>query len=96
MTLVQVVRLLFELDDDVTGLLAWLVIAVAVEEELVLAADALVHVDLKVPENDFQFIFACFSVFIFGTLINFGLRILHIPSTYLEDLSDVNVSLFEQ
>ena len=46
-TLVDIVRLLLKLDDDVTGLLAGLVVAVAVEEELVLAADAFIDDNLK-------------------------------------------------
>ena len=47
MTLVDVVRLLLQLNDDVTGLLAGLAVAVAVEEELVFAADALVDRNLE-------------------------------------------------
>ena len=46
-TLVDVVRLLLQLNDDVTGLFAGLAIAVAVKEELVFAADALVDGNLE-------------------------------------------------
>ena len=45
--LVQVVRLLLQLDDDVPGLLAGLVIALTGEAELVTAGHALLDVDLQ-------------------------------------------------
>jgi len=46
-TLVDVVGFFFQLDNDVAGLFARFLVAVAVEEELVFATDALVDIDLR-------------------------------------------------
>jgi hypothetical protein len=46
-TLVDVVGFFFQLDNDVAGLFARFLVAVAVEEELVFATDALIDIDLR-------------------------------------------------
>ena len=52
MTLINVVRFLFQLDDDVAGFFPRFVVAVAVEEKPVLAADALVDIDLNIRKEN--------------------------------------------